>query len=402
MGHRSAIIVSLALVGGAARAAPTPSYQLVADGGSSGPMFARQVVPASASAPTGLAKTRTIYLNHLGVTLSPGTNDSHAQTSTIVSRPSQVPAWNASPADWAATVACMKEIWAPFDVAVTDVDPGSAPHVEAVFGGSPADVGLTGNFGGISPFTSDCSVIEHSIVFAFTDNLGKQPRTICEVMAQEIAHSYGLDHELVASDPMTYLSYAGHRAFQDQDAACGETKARPCGISGTTCRASQNSYQLLLSRVGAANRDNVPPSVAITAPGESTTVDAGFTISASVADNVAVSAVAFYLDGDLLATQIAAPYRVATDPALGRGAHTIVIEATDADGNTTTEQRDITIAGEATTTGRASAAGLGCAASGGGSPFALIAIVLGMPVVIRRRAHSARRDRTSGRALCRA
>ena len=385
MGHRSAIIVSLALVGGAARAGSAPSYQLVADGGGSGPTFVRQVVPPSASQATGLAKTRTIYLNHLGVTLSPGANDSHAQTSSIVSRVSQIPAWNASASDWAATVTCMKEIWAPFDVTVTDVDPGSVPHVEAVFGGSPADVGLTSNIGGISPFTSDCSVIEHSIVFAFTSNLGKQPRTICEVMAQEVAHSYGLDHELLASDPMTYLSYAGHRAFQDQDAACGETKQRPCGISASTCRASQNSYQLLLSRVGAANRDNVPPSVAITAPNESSTVEAGFMISASVADNVAVRAVAFYLDGDLIATKTAAPYQLATDPALGRGAHTIVIEATDADGNSTTDQRDITIAAAAATTDETTPAGLGCAASGGGSPFALIAIVLGMPVVLRRR-----------------
>ena len=387
MGHRSAIVVSLvSLVAGrfgAARAAPSPAYQLVPDGAAAGgPTFLRQLVPASSAAAGGLAKTRTIYLNRHGVTLSPGANDSQTQRSTIVSRVSEVAAWNVSAADWAATVACMTDVWSPFDVVVTDVDPGATPHVEAVFGGSPADLGLTGNYGGISPFTSDCSVIEHSIVFAFTANLAKQPRTICEVMSQEIAHSYGLDHELLASDPMTYLSYVGHREFQDQEVACGETKERPCGISGSTCRPAQNSFQLLLSRLGAANRDDQPPSLAITSPAERTTVSAGFLITATATDNVAVTSVAFYLDGDLIATRTQAPFELATDASLGLGAHTIVVEATDADGNVTTEQRDVTVGREAAAANPASAAALGCSTTGQ-PPFAMIGFVVA--VVARRR-----------------
>jgi hypothetical protein len=216
----------------------------VSDTGADGLSFVRQVVPATTAAATSLARTRTIYLNHAGATLSPGVNDSGTQTSSIVAQASHVPGWAASPADWATTVSCMKEIWARFDVTVTDVDPGATPHIEALFGGSPADVGLTGNIGGISPFSANCSVIEHSIVFAFTDKLGNNPRSICEVMSQEIAHSYGLDHELLASDPMTYLAYAGKRAFQDQAVSCGESTARTCGIAGYACWATQNSFQL--------------------------------------------------------------------------------------------------------------------------------------------------------------
>lgn len=370
MGHGSAIIFSVGisvglsagLFGGVANAAPTPTYSFVSDGATDRPASVRQLVPAalSSAAASGLAKTRTIYLNHLGATLSPGNNDSQAQTSSIVSQVRHVPGWNASAADWAATVSCMKAIWAPFDVVVTDVDPGATPHIEALFGGSPADVGLSGNIGGISPFTADCSVIEHSIVFAFTDNLGKRPRTMCEVMSQEVAHSYGLDHEMLASDPMTYLPYSGDRAFRDQSAACGENKDRPCGIAGTACRASQNSYQLLLSRVGAADRDHAPSSVQITSPG-ATTVSAGFVITATAADNAAVTSVAFYLDGDLLATATKAPYQHVTASTLSPGAHTIVVEATDAGGHTSTEQRDITVAGDDAAAGTESG---GCAAGG--------------------------------------
>ena len=39
------------------------------------------------------------------------------------------------------------------------------PHIEAVFGGSPGMLGMDPGVAGVSPFTTDCSVIENSIVF---------------------------------------------------------------------------------------------------------------------------------------------------------------------------------------------------------------------------------------------
>lgn len=372
----------MALLGGAARAEPSSAYPWVSDGAAGGPEFLRQVVPAAAAATTGLARSRTIYLNHVGATLVPGYNDSHANTSSIVTRPTQVPGWNASPADWAATVSCMKDIWSRFDVTITDVDPGAVPHIEALFARAPSDVGITTNVGGISPFSLSCSVIEGSIVFAFTDNLPKTPRAICEVMSQEVAHSYGLDHELLASDPMTYLAYGGNRAFQDHDAQCGETTARPCGIAGSTCRATQNSVQLLLSRLGAADRDHQAPTVGITAPGASATVAAGFEITATASDNISVKSVAFYIDGDLVATQTQPPYALATDPALIEGAHTITVEASDGDGNSTTEQRDIVVAGPL------DPLALGCSA-GKHAPGGVFVLTLAAFALARRRRRAA-------------
>lgn len=377
MGHRSAIVASLLLLTGAARA--ETSYHWVWDGGAEGPRFARQVLPATlaATAPAGLAKSRTIYLNRLGAALTPGQNNSQTNTSTIVPRAVHVPGWSPSAADWAATVACMRDVWSRFDVAITEEDPGTTPHIEAVFTRSPADVGMTEQIGGVSPFTSNCSVIEHSIVFAFTDNLPRRPRVICEIMSQEVGHSYGLDHELVAADPMTYLSYAGDRQFQDHDAACGETTARPCGVAGNTCRATQNSVQLLLARLGASDRDNEPPSVGITAPADRATLEPGFEIAATASDNIAVDHVAFYLDGELVATRTEPPYRLATDPALEPGGHTILVEAIDRDGNTAVEEREVTL-GEP-----GAPFGLGCAA--GRHPSAAIALVVACLVLRRRR-----------------
>jgi hypothetical protein len=212
-----------------------------------GHAFARQALPATGAT---RAESRTIYLNHGGVVLRPGDNDSSTDTSSVVTEPTAITSWDVDDATWQATVDCMREIYAPFDVVVTDQDPGAVPHIEAVFGGHPSDVGLPDNVAGVSPFTSDCAVIEHSIVFTFTDVLDDDPRLMCEVMAQEIAHSYGLDHEMLPEDPMTYLEYAGERTFQNEMANCGEFGQRMCGIVGSVCRERQNSYALLTERLG--------------------------------------------------------------------------------------------------------------------------------------------------------
>jgi len=227
-----------------------------------GLVLARQVLPAPPSSfpsdggatsslrATTRAQSRTIYLNRDGATLRPGDNDARLSTSSIVQEPTQLSPWDIDDDTWRETVACMRELYARFDVTVTDEDPGDVAHIEAVFGGHPNDVGLPSNVAGVSPFTTDCGVIENSVVFTFTDVLPDDPRVMCEVMAQEVAHSFGADHELLAEDPMTYLDYAGERSFQDELASCGEDSPRPCGIDAYVCSQKQNSVQLLASRLG--------------------------------------------------------------------------------------------------------------------------------------------------------
>src|SRR5574338_596648 len=226
-----------------------PMHDFVVSDSADGLVTARQVLPAQSTTPTvvsdikAVAQSRIIYLNKNGVTLAPGDNDARTNKSTIVSQTTSIAAWNVSAANWQSTVDCFRDLFARFDVQVVDTDPGNVPHMEAVFGGTPTQVGLPSNVGGVSPFTTDCSIIENSIVFTFAGAFQLTSREACEIMAQEIAHSYGLDHELLASDPMTYLDYNGNRSFKNQVASCGEDTQRPCGINGSTCRANQNSVQ---------------------------------------------------------------------------------------------------------------------------------------------------------------
>lgn len=229
-------------------------YELVVNGRS-----ARQVLPPrTLAAASARAETRTVYLVRDGAVLWPGLeNDAMAGISSIVRQPTAIGSWDIDDDTWAETVQCVKDIYRPFDVKITDEDPGDVPHLEAIFGGHPSDVGLPDNVAGVSPFTEDCSVIERSVVFTFTDVLPDDARTMCEVMAQEIAHSYGLDHEMLSADPMTYLDHDGPRSFQNVDAPCGELENRTCGIGAQVCRRTQNSVQLLGERLGMKN--GAPP-----------------------------------------------------------------------------------------------------------------------------------------------
>lgn len=244
-----------------------PFFGFVGKTRGDGKILARQVVPAkdtvdldlATDEPVALAQSRILYLNKTGVVLSPGENDARLNRSSIVTAQTAIPAWNVSATNWNNVVLCMRELFAAYDVQIVETDPGSAPHMEAVFGGSPTQLGMDENVLGVSPFTTDCSVIENSVVFTFTGAFSLTPREACEIMAQEVAHSYGLDHVLLASDPMTYLPYEGRRTFKDQTAQCGEDTPRVCGINGSVCRMNQNSVELLTERLGAVVVAPAPP-----------------------------------------------------------------------------------------------------------------------------------------------
>jgi len=312
----------LLLLTASASAAPI----VVSPPNAKGISLARRPLPARGIAAP--AESKIIYLNHNGVTLRPGEDDARTNRSSIINGQVSVPAWNTSAETWTATVDCFKDLWKEFDVTITDQDPGDVPHMEAVFGGSPQNIGMPSGVGGVSPFTLDCAVIENSIVFTFTNAYGNDAQTICEVMSQEVAHSYGLDHEMLASDPMTYLNYNGKRSFKDQTVSCGEYSNRLCGIDGSVCRQNQNSVALLKERLGVA--DLVAPTLTITSPADGATVLPGFEIAAVAEDERGVVEATLSIDGVVVTTAPGAgPYSFPTDATLALGAHTLRLEVTD-------------------------------------------------------------------------
>ena len=363
---------------GAARAAGDPARVEVGEPTIDDLAFARQpIAPVTTAAVT---QSHVVYLNKKGVTLLPGENDSRTNHSTLVASQLAIPAWTPTPATWTAVLSCMREVFNGFDLAIVDSDPGTTPHIEAVFGGSPSMLGLASNIGGVAPFTTDCSIIDNAIVFAFTQILPQDPRTVCEIMAQEVAHAFGVDHEMLPRDPMTYLPYDGERSFQNQEASCGEQHARPCGFQGSTCRGTQNSVALLIDRVGrrGAPGDVTPPSLAITSPANNAVVPPGFTVTFSASDSNGIKFASLYVDGRPSGSVAKPPYTFTVPANAQDGPHQIRVEVTDG-ANQQSQTIAVTVKkGAAPPPGPSdddSGAMAGCS-TGRGAPLAAVALAL--------------------------
>jgi hypothetical protein len=274
------------------------------------------------------ATPMVIFMNRSGGTYTRGWDDSRSNVSSIVNSTTKFPAFSYGDTKWNAVMACVREIYAPFNVEVTDADPGSAPHVECVTSGSPTLLGQDPRVGGVAPF--NCEIIDNAVVYAFAEVSDGDVQQICETAAQETAHAFGLDHEVNCRDPMTYLGWCSDgstpdKAFQDTYSKCGEYQARDCTCGGTT----QNSYQKLMEVLGPVNGER--PTVSITAPRNQSAVDPGFVIKANAADDIGVNRVEFYVNGNYIGQDTSAPFEVTTSTSLADGELKLEARAIDTD-----------------------------------------------------------------------
>jgi hypothetical protein len=193
---------------------------------------------------------RTIYLHRGPIHLAAGDDDSVKGVSSIVAsfgKPAvDLPGFSGTDKRWQEILACVKSKFAPFDVMVTDQRPKPGNYILVAVGGSPKDLGIPKEVGGLAPFSGE--IVPHAVVLAFARKLGNRLRETCDVIGMEVAHAYGLDHEYECHDLMTYRTYCGTKRFVDKDAPCGEQKKRACADGKPT----QNSYRMLLGALGAA------------------------------------------------------------------------------------------------------------------------------------------------------
>jgi hypothetical protein len=190
---------------------------------------------------------KTIVLERSGGTFLAGRDDAATNRSSVVEHGkkerAQIPAFRGSDANWKRFVSCVRKKFATLDVAVVEQRP-PRDYILVMVGGTPDLVGARGNVTGLAPFNGD--PIEDPVVFVFSRALREDVRGMCDTAAHEIAHAYGVDHEYLCRDPMTYLGYCGDRQFQDVDAPCGEKKKRPCQGGALT----QNSFRTLREVLG--------------------------------------------------------------------------------------------------------------------------------------------------------
>jgi len=264
-----------------------------------------------------------LYLNPCigGETFSPGYNDSRTNRSSIINGTRTLPQYPYGDASFNQVVQCVREIMGPFNITVVTEDPGNTPHHEAVVCGHPNDIGMQDGVGGVAPFS--CGVIENAITYTFPEIYGGWTRGICETIAQEAAHGWGLDHEYLCADPMTYLNGCGDKFYQDNNAPCGEYSARSCSCGGST----QNSYQRIKAIFGASTP--TPPVVAITEPVNNANVEPGFIVRADFDDNDGVKNAALYVDDQLAMMLDTPPFVFNAPSSMSDGSHEIKVVAHD-------------------------------------------------------------------------
>jgi len=251
-------------------------------------------------------------------------DDSRTDTSSIAMGDRTIGSYKAGDTVWNQMMQCVRDTYAPFNITITDVDPGNVPHFEHIVGGAASDLrnDFPSGVAGVSPF--DCAEIPNAITYTFSDVYGltPDPQQLCWTVAQETAHALGLEHEYLASDPMTYLGGSLPKRFQAMDVSCGEYMTRPCMCPNQT----QNSYKHIVTMFGAGNP--TPPTVSIKSPGDGKTVQPHFAVRIDATDDVAIDHVELYVDGTLAGMTTTAPY-VIDAPDLAEGAHTVEARAYD-------------------------------------------------------------------------
>jgi MYXO-CTERM domain-containing protein len=309
---------------------PTPSAEEIAE------MHAQMAMG-------GIDAAWVIYLNPNGGTFDPGwPDDSQLNRSSVLSstlgRSATIPAYPYGDASWQQVLTCVRDLYADFDVYVTDEDPGATPHMETVVGGSPGDIGLPWGVGGIAP--SGCEPVPNSVQYVFPETYGAGgEQGICEAAGQETAHSFGLDHEYYCPDVMTYLydCYV-NKTFVDESHPCGEYGPRGCSCGN----AQQNSYRWLMDTIGP-HQASSPPSVTITNPEDGDTVAQGFDVTVNASDDGAITQVTLLVDGNEVDVADAAPWDTVAPADITAGDHTVEVRALDDAGEEASDTISVTV-----------------------------------------------------------
>lgn len=270
-----------------------------------------RVTPPELFAEGGPTIAKLIFVNRCegGCTIFPGSNNSRANTSSIADETSTLTQFSHSQQVWDDTIACIREVYAPYDVEVVTDDPGDLFHHEAILAGTPQELGLSGAVGGIAPLASDCSPQNNVISFSFSNSSPANWVDLCWTVAQESAHAFGLDHAFDCSDPMTYLPNCGQKFFRDKNLPCGEFEQRPCQCTGNT----QNSHKKLHGIFGEGTLPT-PPTVSVLLPADGATVTSAFPVYAEATHERGIGWIEFYFNGWLWGTVEGHNYQSRDEP----------------------------------------------------------------------------------------
>lgn len=191
-----------------------------------------------------------VYVNRCtsGCTFSPGPNDAVANTSPLFDQTRSITTFSHDPALFAATVDCIEQGLARYDVQVVTTDPSPTPHSELVMAGRPQDAGLPSGVWAVAP--SICNYVPNAPAFVFANVFPPEAERLCWIGLQQLGFMAGLEHLFYCPDVMSTIEGCSARAFQDRDSACGVNGPAPCQCGGST----RNAHAVMQAVFGAGAR----------------------------------------------------------------------------------------------------------------------------------------------------
>ncbi|MCR9160528.1 MAG: Ig-like domain-containing protein [bacterium] len=249
-----------------------------------------------------------------------------------------------------------------FGITVTDTRPASGDYdMEMV--GDWAGVGDQG-FAGVAPGPVDCFDNRGGEV-SFTLEASTSSDGIAEIILQEVAHTWGLEHIDDQGDLLYPTTQGQNKIFKDEclqivvlndngstsptGAYCGSQHAQFC--SGN----QQNSYQEMLALFGPGIPDTTAPTVQIVSPADGDSVEGDVNLVVSFEDdqspmivNATITIESASLEAPVESDgAYAAPSELEFPiQGLPGGEYTVTIDATDEDDNPTSDSVTFTVVGD--------------------------------------------------------
>jgi len=211
----------------------------------------------------------TIYLNFVGATLQNMGENSAENYSTIARSGHPYPAFTGGEAKAVAVAQAVAEDFARWGIRVVfDPRPRKVlPYTMAMVGGNYTDA-ASGPAGGVAPI--DCEDFgQRNVCYSFTN--GEPATSQANIISQEVAHTYGLEHTYGADRIMSYEG-GGDKIFgsncqqtfalQGQSNGCQGVNKCHCGIGDL----QDDSLTIGIIFAPFDAPDVTPPEVTLTAP----------------------------------------------------------------------------------------------------------------------------------------
>ena len=299
--------------------------------------------------------SKVLFVNFDGVQLNNCGNNSPLQNCSTIFGGTVLP-YSGDDAKRASIIQTVRNRVEDFGITVTTVRPASGDYDMEVVGNWQ---GVNPSFAGIAP-GGDCWDNGGGEV-SFTLDVAGTTDGVAEIILQELAHTWGLDHVDDNSDLLYPTTEGVNKMFRDECfQVVADTDLTPtqgfCGHHAQACGSNslQNSYQEMLLIFGVSTPDTISPTAEILSPAHGDIIDGDFTLTVALSDDQtpAILGTRIRFESDALEepVEISAAYAGPTDlnfPVTGlpNGDYDITVSVEDESDNMGSDTITIRITG---------------------------------------------------------